>query len=113
MDRAGRWLTEEYQLKRKPGTSGVYYVASRLVFRTGEGLQITVLPGWETDGASVPALLRWWAPPFAGPYTAAASGHIDDILIPAETRPRLIAALELLRDKQAMLPPKKHGCMPL
>ncbi|MFQ5595278.1 MAG: acyl-CoA carboxylase subunit beta [Anaerolineae bacterium] len=50
---------------------------------------------------------------FSRPYTAAASGHIDDILIPAETRPRLIAALELLRDKQATLPPKKHGCMPL
>ncbi|MFQ5854982.1 MAG: acyl-CoA carboxylase subunit beta [Anaerolineae bacterium] len=50
---------------------------------------------------------------FSKPYTAAASGHIDDILIPAETRPRLIGALELLRDKQATLPPKKHGCMPL
>ena len=50
---------------------------------------------------------------FSKPYTPAASGHIDDILIPAETRPRLIAALELLRDKQATLPPKKHGTMPL
>lgn len=50
---------------------------------------------------------------FSKPYQAAASGHIDDILIPAETRPRLIAALELLRDKRATLPPKKHGCMPL
>ncbi|UCC88499.1 MAG: acyl-CoA carboxylase subunit beta [Anaerolineales bacterium] len=50
---------------------------------------------------------------FSKPYAAAASGHIDDILIPAETRPRLIAALELLRDKQVKLPPKKHGNMPL
>ncbi|MBM4424003.1 MAG: acyl-CoA carboxylase subunit beta [Chloroflexi bacterium] len=50
---------------------------------------------------------------FAGPYRSAASGHVDDILIPAETRPRLIAALELLRDKQASLPAKKHGTMPL
>ena len=50
---------------------------------------------------------------FSKPYAAAAGGHIDDILIPAETRPRLIAALELLRDKQTILPPKKHGCMPL
>jgi propionyl-CoA carboxylase beta chain len=50
---------------------------------------------------------------FSKPYAAAASGHIDDILIPAETRPRLIAALELLRDKQAKLPPKKHGNIPL
>jgi len=50
---------------------------------------------------------------FSKPYVPAGSGHIDDILIPAETRPRLIAALELLRDKQASLPPKKHGLMPL
>ena len=50
---------------------------------------------------------------FANPYNAAAGGHIDDILIPEETRPRLIAALELLRDKQTKLPPKKHGNIPL
>ncbi len=50
---------------------------------------------------------------FSKPYAAASSGHIDDILIPAETRPRLIAALELLRDKQVRLPPKKHGNIPL
>ncbi len=50
---------------------------------------------------------------FSKPYSAAASGHIDDILVSAETRPRLIAALELLRDKQATSPPKKHGNMPL
>jgi acetyl-CoA carboxylase carboxyltransferase component len=50
---------------------------------------------------------------FSKPYAAAASGHIDDILIPAETRPRLIAALELLKDKQVKLPPKKHGNIPL
>jgi acetyl-CoA carboxylase carboxyltransferase component len=50
---------------------------------------------------------------FSKPYGVAASGHIDDILVPAETRPRLVGALELLRDKQVALPPKKHGCMPL
>jgi acetyl-CoA carboxylase carboxyltransferase component len=50
---------------------------------------------------------------FAKPYTAAAAGHIDDILIPSETRAKLIASLELLRDKQTSLPPKKHGSIPL
>lgn len=50
---------------------------------------------------------------FSKPYRAAASGHVDDILMPSETRPRLIAALEFLRDKQATSRPKKHGCMPL
>jgi acetyl-CoA carboxylase carboxyltransferase component len=50
---------------------------------------------------------------FSDPYTVAASGDVDDILVPAETRPRLIAALELLRDKRVILPPKKHGSIPL
>lgn len=50
---------------------------------------------------------------FANPYNAAAGGHIDDIIMPSETRPRLIAALELLRDKQTKLPAKKHGNIPL
>jgi acetyl-CoA carboxylase carboxyltransferase component len=50
---------------------------------------------------------------FSKPYGSAASGHVDDILIPAETRPKLIASLELLRDKQARTWPKKHGTMPM
>jgi acetyl-CoA carboxylase carboxyltransferase component len=50
---------------------------------------------------------------FSNPYKSAASGHIDDILIPSETRPRLIAALELLRDKRGTIPAKKHGNIPL
>ncbi len=50
---------------------------------------------------------------FSNPYRAAALGYVDDVIIPAETRPRLIAALELLRDKQSSQPTKKHGCMPL
>jgi acetyl-CoA carboxylase carboxyltransferase component len=50
---------------------------------------------------------------FSTPYVPAAAGAVHDILIPAETRPRLIAALELLRDKRASRPPKKHGNIPL
>ncbi len=50
---------------------------------------------------------------FSNPYNAAAAGYVDDVILPHETRPRLIAALELLRDKQSHGPAKKHGCMPL
>lgn len=50
---------------------------------------------------------------FSKPYPAAESGHVDEILIPAETRPRLISALELLRNKQTTRPDKKHGNMPV
>jgi acetyl-CoA carboxylase carboxyltransferase component len=50
---------------------------------------------------------------FNNPYKAAQAGFVDDVVLPHETRPRLIAALELLRDKQTHMPAKKHGCMPL
>ncbi|MEA3335125.1 MAG: acyl-CoA carboxylase subunit beta [Chloroflexota bacterium] len=50
---------------------------------------------------------------FANPYVAAARGYIDDVIEPRETRPRLINALEMLRNKRDSNPPKKHGNMPL
>ena len=50
---------------------------------------------------------------FGSPYAAAASGHVDDVILPSETRTKLIAALDFLRDKQAASLPKKHGSIPL
>ncbi len=50
---------------------------------------------------------------FANPYVAAARGYVDDVILPHETRPRLIAALDMLSDKRAANPPKKHGNIPL
>ena len=50
---------------------------------------------------------------FGKPYVAAARGHIDDVIKPSETRPRLVAALKLLNDKSARGPAKKHGNMPV
>lgn len=50
---------------------------------------------------------------FANPYVAAASGYIDDVIEPHETRPRLINALEVLQHKRDNNPPKKHGNIPL
>ncbi len=50
---------------------------------------------------------------FANPYIAAQLGYIDEVIDPKETRPRLIAALEMLRNKRDTNPPKKHGNIPL
>ena len=50
---------------------------------------------------------------FANPFVAAARGYIDDIILPSETRPRLINALHMLQNKRDHNPPKKHGNMPL
>ena len=41
---------------------------------------------------------------FANPYSAAERGYIDDVIVPHETRPRLIAALETLRTKRVAGP---------
>jgi propionyl-CoA carboxylase beta chain len=50
---------------------------------------------------------------FANPYIAASRGYVDDVIVPSETRPRLIVALDLLADKHDRNPPKKHGNIPL
>ena len=50
---------------------------------------------------------------FANPYVAASKGYVDDVIDPSETRPMLIKALEMLKDKAESLPPKKHGNIPL
>ncbi len=50
---------------------------------------------------------------FNNPYVAAARGYIDDVIVPSETRPRLIGALEMLADKRDTNPRKKHGNIPL
>lgn len=50
---------------------------------------------------------------FANPYCSASRGHIDAIIEPAETRTRLIDALEILCTKRELRPAKKHGNIPL
>ncbi len=47
------------------------------------------------------------------PYIAASRGYIDQVIAPRETRPRLLAALEALAGKREVLPPKKHGNIPV
>ena len=43
---------------------------------------------------------------FASPWVAAELGYLDDVIDPLDTRPRLIAALEMLRNKRQNLPPR-------
>jgi propionyl-CoA carboxylase beta chain len=50
---------------------------------------------------------------FANPWKVAELGYIDDIIMPEDTRPRLIQALEMLQNKRDKNPPKKHGNIPL
>ena len=50
---------------------------------------------------------------FANPYVAAERGYIDDVIVPSETRSRLISGFDMLRNKVSNNPPKKHGNIPL
>jgi len=50
---------------------------------------------------------------FASPFVAAQRGYIDDIIEPDQTRPRIIAALEMLESKRETRPAKKHGNIPV
>ena len=50
---------------------------------------------------------------FANPFRAAELGYIDEVILPEQTRAKLIAALDMAQNKNVSNPPKKHGNMPL
>ncbi len=50
---------------------------------------------------------------FASPYKAAELGYIDEVIMPEETRPKVIRAFEMLKNKRQSNPPRKHGNIPL
>ncbi len=59
------------------------------------------------------ALIEQYREEFANPYTAADRGFIDAVLVPENTRPRLIQDLSMLRSKRTDNPDRKHGNIPL
>ena len=72
----------------------------------------------EIDQADDPAarraeLITEYRDKFSTPYAAAERGFIDDVIQPAETRPRLIKALRMLSTKREAVPARKHGNIPL
>lgn len=50
---------------------------------------------------------------FANPYVAAEYGYVDDVILPHKTREKLIRGLDMLKNKVANNPRKKHGNIPL
>ncbi|MCG8389992.1 MAG: acyl-CoA carboxylase subunit beta [Cytophagales bacterium] len=50
---------------------------------------------------------------FANPYRAAHRGYIDEVILPENTRKKLIKAFKMLENKVDSLPRKKHGNIPL
>ncbi|WP_298487425.1 acyl-CoA carboxylase subunit beta [uncultured Maribacter sp.] len=54
-----------------------------------------------------------YADKFANPYSAAERGFIDEVILPKDTRKKLIKAFAMLENKSVTLPKKKHGNIPL
>ncbi len=50
---------------------------------------------------------------FANPFVAAERGFIDDVIMPHNTRRRVIRAFSTLKNKRAQVPVKKHDNIPL
>jgi acetyl-CoA carboxylase carboxyltransferase component len=71
------------------------------------------IAGAEDPVAERKRLVAQYEAEFSNPYVAAARGYIDEVILPRETRPRLIGALEMLADKRDTNPKKKHGNIPL
>ena len=69
--------------------------------------------GAENQDEFVEERVREFREKFANPYTAAERGFIDEIIMPSETRPKLIAALKMIENKVDSNPPRKHGNIPL
>lgn len=57
--------------------------------------------------------IKEYADTFSSPYVAASRGYVDTVILPSETRTRIIRALEILSSKVEGKPAKKHGNIPL
>lgn len=54
-----------------------------------------------------------YAEKFANPYRAAERGFIDEVILPEDTRRKLIKAFAMLENKEVNVPKRKHGNIPL
>ena len=54
-----------------------------------------------------------YAEKFANPYRAAQRGFIDEVILPEDTRRKLIKAFAMLENKEVNVPKRKHGNIPL
>jgi acetyl-CoA carboxylase carboxyltransferase component len=95
------WPTAEIAVMGPKGAVSILYAK-----------QLAALPE-ETRNAQRATLEREFRDHFNSPFVAASTGYIDDVIYPRETRPKVVAALAFLRDKQAASLPKKHGNMPV
>lgn len=93
------------------------YPTAEIAVMGSEGA-VGILYRKEISAANDPDALRAekvneFSEKFANPYVAAERGFVDEVIEPADTRPKLIRALSLLQNKRDSNPPRKHGNIPL
>ena len=79
---------------------------------------IPILYGKEIKKAEDPQAMREeklneYQDTLCNPYIAASRGLVDEVIMPHDTRPKIIGALEFLATKREVRPPKKHGNIPV
>ena len=84
------------------GASGAVNIISRREIR-----------GSDSPEETRARLIREYEENFNNPYQASSRGFVDDVIDPAETRPKIIAALRMLENKKVTPPLRKHGNIPL
>jgi propionyl-CoA carboxylase beta chain len=87
------------------------YPAAEIAVMGSEGAVNILYRG--VDAETKTKALEDYKQQFANPYQAAALGYIDEIILPKQTRYKLIQALEMTQNKTQSNPPKKHGNIPL
>jgi propionyl-CoA carboxylase beta chain len=103
--------------KHLRGDFNMAYPTAEIAVMGAEGA-VNIISRAKIDTASDPdaerlRLIREYKEKFSNPYRAAELGYIDEVIDPADTRPRLIQALRMLQNKRDTNPPKKHGNIPL
>ena len=67
----------------------------------------------EDPAAKKKELLEEYNNKFMNPYIAAEHGYVDEVILPGETRQRIVSAFRMLETKKKINPYKKHGNIPL
>ena len=69
--------------------------------------------GERKSGEEKAKALKDYEAKFSNPYRAAELGYVDEIILPQQTRQKLIQALNMTQTKNRVNPAKKHGNIPL
>ena len=67
----------------------------------------------EDPAAKKEELINLYNEKFMNPYIAAEHGYVDEVILPEETREKIVSAFRMLKTKERELPYKKHGNIPL